>query len=111
MRKLIALYFLLAIFLSSYVTAEEMTREKASSIMAECNSLRESKIAPLKEQAIADCVLNKSGSTEYCKRRNENYGENRRVDGVNRPGMFWGLPVCEEAISAERYYKKYPSRK
>ena len=111
MRKLIVLYSLLAIFLSPFAMSGEMTRENASLLMAECQSQRTSGIAPLKEQAIADCISKKSGSEEYCERNNENFGENRRIGGVNRPGMFWDLPVCQEAISAEKYYKKYPSRK
>ena len=99
MRKLNVLYSLLAILLSPFAMSGEMTREKASLLMAECQSQRTSGIAPLKEQAIADCISKKSGSEKYCERYNENFGENRRVRGVNRPGMFWDLPVCQHRLS------------
>lgn len=111
MRKIIFLFLLLSMSLSYSVISEDMTREKASSLMVECRSQRESKIAPLKEQEISDCMLKKRNSADYCKRYNNNFGENRRIGGINRPGLFWDLPVCQEAIDAEKYYKKYPGRK
>jgi len=58
--------------------------------MEECQKLREENIAPLREQAIEDCVANKGRDREYCESFNRTFGNARpRAGGSMIPGMFW----------------------
>ena len=88
--------------------AEDITREQAGEMMKECRVLREQKIAPLKEKVIEDCINKRRRDRDYCERFHKDYGEFRRAGGILRPGMFWDLPVCQDAVNAENYLKKYP---
>jgi hypothetical protein len=89
--------------------AGKITRNEIPELMKECQRQREEKIAPLRTQAIEDCVTNQGRSREYCERYNKTFGDQRlrTADGIT-PGMFWELPVCEQVVSAERYLKNNP---
>ena len=104
--------FLVAIItmaLSVFVAAREITREEAQALMEECQRKREENIAPLREQAIEDCVTNQRRNREHCESFNRTFGHARpRGNGTMIPGMFWGLPVCENAVAAERYFRMNP---
>ena len=76
--------------------------------MNECQRQRAENIAPLREQAIEDCVNNRRRDREFCENHNRNFGERRA--GGTLPGMFWNLPVCEQAVAAERYFRMNPRR-
>ena len=103
---------IIAVALSVFAAAEEITREDASELMAECQKQREENIAPLREQAIEDCVTKQRRDREYCERFNRTFGNARpRAGGGMIPGMFWGLPVCEQAVAAEQYFRMNPSRR
>ncbi len=64
-----------------------------------CQEARQSKIAPLREAAIEECVSSdRSGRTrEDCERLNEGFGEG----AGSRPGMFLDLPECVEYFDAQ----------
>jgi hypothetical protein len=91
--------------------AEEITRDDLPELMEECQRQREENIAPLREHAIENCVTNqRRGDREYCESFNRTFGNARpRAGGGMIPGMFWGLPVCEQVVAAERYFKMNPS--
>jgi hypothetical protein len=96
--------------LSGFSAAEEVTRDDALELMDECQTQREDNIAPLREQAIEDCVTKRRRDLEYCESYNRTFGNARpRGNGTMIPGMFWGLPVCETAVAAERYFRMHPS--
>ena len=98
------------LILSGAAFAEEITPEGALELMEECQKQREENIAPLREQAIEDCVANKGRDREHCESFNRTFGNARpRGNGTMIPGMFWDLPVCEEAVAAEKYFKMNPS--
>lgn len=99
-----------ALSFSLPLIAAEITREQAVDLMTECQAQRQQEIAPLKAQAIDDCINVKRKDKDYCERFNENFGENRRTANGVRPGLFWDLPVCEEAMAAKRYFRQNPSR-
>ncbi len=107
LRKLTIL--LLTTFFANHVSAETIDREQAAGLMAECRNLRQEKIAPLKAQAIDDCVTKEQKDAEYCERYYRDYGE--KTTGGARQGMFWDLPQCRKAIEADKYFKMYPSAK
>jgi hypothetical protein len=90
-------------------TAGKITRGELPELMKECQRQREEKIAPLRTQAIEDCVTHQHKSREYCERYNRTFGNQRqRTENGITPGMFWELPICEQAAAAERYLKNNP---
>lgn len=88
--------------------AAEITRDQVDGLLQECQAKRQEKIAPLKAEAIEDCVTRQRRDREHCERFNRNFGE--RTPTGTRVGMFWDLPACQRAIGAQQYFKKYPSR-
>lgn len=96
----------MAIILSGFSVAGEVTREGAVELMEECQRQRQLNIEPLREQAIENCVNNQRRDREICERHNRNFGE--RTAGGTQPGMFWGLPECEQAVAAERHFRMNP---
>ncbi|MBT4520132.1 MAG: DUF4124 domain-containing protein [Halieaceae bacterium] len=90
--------------------AEELTRSGALELMEECQKQREENIAPLREQAIENCVTNRRRDRAHCESFNRTFGNARpRAGGGMIRGMFWELPVCKEAVSAEKYFRMNPS--
>ena len=86
--------------------AGDIDRAGAEALMADSQRQRAENIAPLKEQAIEDCVARNVKDREACERYNQNYGE--RTRGGTGPGMFWDLPVCQDAVAAEKYFQMNP---
>ena len=97
-----------SIFIATVCMAKEVNREGAEALMAECQQQRAANIAPLKEQAIEDCVARNLKDREACERHNRNFGE--RTHGGRQPGLFWELPICTDAVAAERYFRMNPGR-
>lgn len=87
-------------------SAEEITREGLEQLLQECQHQRQKNIAPLKEQAIEDCINKGRGDREYCERYNRNFGE--KTAGGTQKGMFWNLPECETWWAADKYFKMNP---
>ncbi len=98
----------LFLLLQSAVYSAEINRSQAEELLQQCQAQRQENIAPLKQEVIEDCVTRQHRDRDYCERFNRNYGE-RTVTGAQR-GMFWDLPVCMQAVDAQNYFKKYPSR-
>ena len=95
---------------AQYALTENISRDSVDKLISECQKARNQKIAPLKAQAIDDCINKKRKDPEYCERFYRNYGERTHLaSGGTRPGMFWNLPECEKALSAEKYFKMYPA--
>jgi uncharacterized protein DUF4124 len=92
-----------------YQAGTEITREGSLQLMEECQKQREEHIAPLRDQAIEDCVTKKQGDRGYCERFNRTFGDPTRHGRVGvTPGMFWDLPICQKADAAEQYFKSNP---
>lgn len=95
--------------LSVVAAAREVTRDEALALMEQCQQEREKNIAPLREQAIEDCVTNQRRNRNECESFNRTFGNARpRGNGTMVPGMFWGLPVCEDAVAAQRHFSMNP---
>ena len=102
------------LFLSMSVTsaAREISREEAIRLMEDCQEQREEKIAPLREEAIQDCVADDRGDREYCERYNSTFGNAVALPGGGAyPGLFWDLPVCVQAVQVEKYFKLNPGQR
>jgi hypothetical protein len=108
--KLPGLVAIVTIALSGFSAAEEITRDDALELIEACEKQREENIAPLREQAIEDCVTKQRRTREYCENFNRTFGNARpRGNGTMIPRMFWNLPVCEKSFAAERYFRMNPS--
>jgi len=94
------------LLLSVAAHAQIIERDALEGLTAECQSQRQEHIAPLREQAIEDCVSKRRWEQSRCESHFRTYGERH---GTGTPaGMFWDLPVCEKAIAAERHFKMNP---
>ena len=101
---------IVTIVLSGFASAKEITRDDALELMETCQTQRQEKIAPLREQAIEDCVTRQGRDREHCESFNRAFGNARPGAGGRMiPGMFWGFPVCEKAVSAERHFRMNPT--
>ncbi len=101
--------FFLSMSATSY--ARDISREEAKQLMVDCHGQREEKIAPLREEAIEDCVAARRGDREYCERYNATFGNAVALPGGGaRPGLFWDLPDCVQALEAEKYFKMNPGK-
>ena len=96
------------VLISSHGLCEDITRQRASELMGECQSQRQQRIEPLRRDAIDDCINKQRKDPEYCERFNRNFGE--RTATGNRQGMFWDIPVCQQALAADHYFKRNPGR-
>jgi hypothetical protein len=105
------LVVIITIALSGFAAANEITRDDALELMETCQTQREEKVAPLREQAIEDCVTKQRRDREHCESFNRTFGNARRNgNGTMMPGMFWDLPACEKAFAAKQYFRMNPSR-
>jgi hypothetical protein len=102
---------IITITISGFAATKEITRDDALELMGECQTQREENIAPLREQAIEECVTNRRRDREYCERFNKTFGNARpRAGGGMIPGMFWELPNCQNAFAAQRFFRMNPSK-
>ena len=88
--------------------AGEIRREDADAAMGECESERQRRIEPLRQEEIDRCVEQRRGDREYCERFNRDFGEVIHTPNGVMPGLFWELPICERAVQAERHFRMNP---
>lgn len=71
-----------------------------------CNQARELKIAPLREDAIEECITSnprRRNADEYCERFYSDFGQGGRTEsGHFRQPMFNDLPECQAFREAEK---------
>ena len=99
----------LASGLGAPTLALEVHRDDVPDMMEGCQRERQRHLAPLREEAVERCVNRGVQSREECERRNRDYGEHRRnANGDHMPGLFWDLPICQQADAADRYFRRNP---
>ncbi len=92
---------LLVLAANSPAFCEEASLEE---MKQRCQQARETKIAPLREAAIEECVSSRRSSRtrEDCERVYRGFGEGGgTVTGGFRPAMFNDLPECVEYFEAQ----------
>ena len=110
MQRNIISTLLITALLPLIAAAQDIARDEVSALYAECDRQRQEKLAPLKAQEIEDCVDAGRGDRAYCERYNRDFGERIALaGGGTRPGLYYDLPVCEQAYDAERYFNINPS--
>jgi len=87
-----------------------VTRADAKAMLEDCQAQRTEEIAPLKAEQIQSCVAEGSMDKPACETFYAGYGDVRFAGGIATPGMFWELPVCQDALAAEKYFKKNPGK-
>ena len=93
---------LLAGLLLAGVAAADKAGDVAA-LEATCESQREAKIKPLRDQEIAKCKADGRSDAAYCERYFKDYGNSMRtVKGGVVPRMFDDLPSCKLAFAAKK---------
>lgn len=91
----VLLSILLIALLINPALAGESREEKQARLDSACETARQEKIAPLRQQVIEDCVANKElPSRQECERFYAPYGE--RTGG--KAALFYDLPECVTAF-------------
>lgn len=93
--------FLTTCLVSSAIAQEPSLQE----LQARCEQAREAKIAPLRQEAIEECITSnprRRDVNEYCERFYSDFGQGgRTASGHFRQPMFNDLPECVEYREAE----------
>jgi hypothetical protein len=63
-----------------------------------CEAQRQIKLAPMREQAITECVGVEGKEQDYCERFYRDFGER----SGDRPAMFYDLPECVDAFEHQK---------
>lgn len=89
--------FFLATVMVFAVTAD--ADEKQAELNAACETAREVKLAPMRDELVNDCVEKERGDREFCTDFFAGWDGNRR-EGLSR--LFYDLPECEIAYEYQR---------
>jgi hypothetical protein len=111
MKIKIIMWVSVSMMITGNVCAREITPQQVPALLEECQNQRQQQIAPMKAQAIDDCINVQRKDEAYCERFNATYGQGgSTASGGRRAGMFWDLPVCVDALAAERYFRMNPDK-
>lgn len=87
----------------SFATAQQPSLDE---LERRCEEAREKKIAPLREQAIEECIASnprRRDAESFCRRFYGDFGQGgATASGGTRPRMFHDLPECLEYEQARR---------
>jgi hypothetical protein len=93
MKTLISVALIL--LLSGPALANQSREKKQVELDAVCESARQEKLTPMREEFVEQCVANKEKSSrEHCERFYADYGN--RMGG--RAPLFYDLPACVTAF-------------
>ena len=100
-------YQLIFCFLTFSLTSSAIAQEQSlQQLEQRCEQAREVRIAPLRQEAIEECVTSnprRRNVEEYCERFYSDFGQGGRTEsGHFRQPMFHDLPECQEFHEAER---------
>ena len=103
MKNLIKLFPLVLLFTGSVAMADDDIARQQQELDAICEAEREKRIAPMREEAIEECVTVQGKDRDYCTRFYRDFGER----AGDRPAFFYDLPECVAAFE----FKKNNSRR
>ena len=96
-------FFCFFILLLSNVTADEKDRDaKQKELDTACDTTREIKLAPLRQEYVEECIEKQKKSRADCERFYSDYG-NRTG---NKAALFYDLPECVEAFDYQKSYRQ-----
>jgi hypothetical protein len=77
--------------------------ERVDALNARCEAAREARLAPIREQKIAQCEAGRNQPEAGCRVFYSTYGNNsNHANGSVVRGQFYGLPECVAARKAAR---------
>lgn len=89
--------------------ARHLTEQQVKALEATCEKAREAKIAPLREQAVKECIAQPRSDPVYCRDYFKDFGAARRLaSGAVTPRMFHNIPECTAADEARQHFGLYP---
>jgi hypothetical protein len=87
---------------SAKITSTNLDRLKQ-----QCEAAREQQIAPLRKQAIEECIAKNVKSVSECEKFYEDYGNAGTTKGGGfRQRMFHNIPECQAYYAAEENFRK-----
>ncbi len=94
--------FLALLLMAFNAAADDAARRQQQELLdAQCYQARQLRIAPLRAEAIAECVQTQqreSNPQAFCERFYADFGER----AGNRPAMFMDLPECVAAFEFQQ---------
>jgi hypothetical protein len=92
----VLLFVLLVSILISPALANESREEKQAKLDAACETARQQKLAPIRQQVIDECVTNKELPNRVeCEQFYADYGERTG----RKAALFYDLPECVTAFN------------
>jgi hypothetical protein len=89
--------------------ARHLTEQQVKALEATCENAREARLAPLREQAIKDCIAQPRSDPGFCREHFKDFGAARRLaSGAVNPRMFHNIPECAAADEARQHFGLYP---
>ncbi len=88
--------------------AEHLTESAVAELAAACEAARERHIAPLRQQAIEECIARGDWDAARCTRFHADYGDAIRTPSGMQPRRFLDLPECVAADEADKHFRLYP---
>ena len=106
---LIVVFGILAVVPVHTAFSRHLKEQQVKALEAVCETARAARIAPLREQAIKECIAMRRSDAAVCRERHKDFGEARRADdGRLVPRMFHNLPECAQAHEARQHFGLYP---
>lgn len=101
MKSALRHLFVGIVSVSSCMAAGTAAGQDQAAMDAACEEARETNLAPLRDQKIAECVAQGGKDQATCEAEFANYGA--RVG--NKQALFYDLPECEAAFENKRKYR------
>lgn len=84
----------------------ESEQQRIAELERKCEAARAAKLAPMREEKIAQCVKQGKRSREDCAGEFGNWGDTRGTAGGARGGLFYDLPECKAVDEARSGYRR-----
>ena len=87
------------IYLSAFMCiSSSLGAQTQQELDAACEAARESKLAPLRQQHIDECVQKQKKDLDHCTKFYSDYGSKTG----NRAPLFYDLPECKKAFDFKK---------
>lgn len=103
MKNLLAPVFVAAlVYPVAGMSADSDRQATQKTLDAECEAVRERKLAPERARFIEDCVARKRSDRAACERFYSDYG----AQSGNRAPLHYDLPACVKAFEFQRSQRR-----
>ena len=109
MKAIVTALAMVVLSSAPFARASHLSEGDVVALETQCEKERSAKLAPkraeVKRQCLAEGLFDEAGCAEMA----QSYGD-RQFGYVRRPGLYYDLPVCEEAFRAREHYTLNPGR-